>query len=660
MLGSRVGPYEVVEKLGEGAMGEVFLAHDKRLRRRVALKTFVSAKADSSEKALRALHEARAAASLSHPNIAAIHDVIEAGGRTSIVMEYVQGRTLRSLLNAGPLPIAQAVQLGAQLAAGLSYAHQAGVIHRDLKPANVIVTPEGQAKILDFGLAKTFLTRSWWDTQEGEVSVFPIEGKRGAGTPAYMAPEIFRGEQASEASDIYSLGVVLFEMLTGERPFHGGDVESMRQAAATGPVPHAADRNPEVPRALSDLVARAMAIEPRDRPTSAGELMRGLKPFDRTWTAINTPERQVSGQWSSRSRVAMTLALGTALAGSVAVVVALGPSRSTLPSVPGDARHWYTQGTTALREGAYLTAAKRFEKAVSLHDAYPLAHARLAESRAELDDDRAKDSLLRVQELVPDLSRLPADDRLHLEAIRAAVTRRFADAVKVYATIAAAHPMAAAVAQVDLGRAFESNDQLAEAARSYEKAAALDPQSPAAFLGIGSAHAKLLRPERAFEAYERAESLYQAASNVEGLAEVSRRRGDLLARLDRLGEAQTELQRAITLANQAGNMGQHAASLFRLAYVRARQGATAEAEHHAQKAASVGQEVPAVNGDGLIDLGNVFFLRRNFSDARRYFRLALDSARRRSARRTEARALLSLGSLEIQMEDPTTGSAHVN
>jgi tetratricopeptide (TPR) repeat protein/tRNA A-37 threonylcarbamoyl transferase component Bud32 len=638
MLGSWVGPYEIIEKLGEGGMGQVYLAHDSRLHRRVALKTFASAKADSEEKAVRALQEAQAAANLKHPNIAAIHDIVVDGPRTSIIMEYVPGETLQALVARGPLSVDRAASLGAQLAGAVAHAHELGVIHRDLKPSNVIVTPAGQAKILDFGLAMSL--------SDGKLT--PAQGQRVrlAGTPAYIAPELFAGAEPSALSDVYSLGVMLFEMLTASSPY-GQHGVSWPDVLAGGTPPRASERNPEVPEAVAAVVARAMATDPRTRYQSAADLERDLRKLDRTLTSASISGRRTVAPPPRRWLLAALAAGTVALAVAALLVLRHQPSRAPLASIPAGAQDWFERGATALREGSYMTAAKRFEQAVALHDAFPLAHARLAEARAELDDDRARDSLLHVQELVPDLSALPRDDGLALEAIRAMVTRRFAEAAASYAQLAALHPNAA-FAQVDVGRAQEANDELAAAARSYERASLLDPQSPAAFLGQGSIAGKRRELDSAVQAYGRAEALYQAASNAEGVAEVAYRRGALYDDVDRPKDAERELQRSLALARELGNAVQQARSLLRLASVRAAQGDTAAARTLAEDGMRLGRGMPVLLAGGLINLGNVSFQRGEYPEARRLFESALDSAGRMSNRRTEARALLSLASLDIQ------------
>ena len=222
--GTRLGPYEIQAAIGAGGMGEVYLAHDTRLNRKVALKSLSGPSVDTPEARDRLLREARAAAQLTHPNIAAIHDILDTGPCPCIVMEYVQGETLAAKIARGPSPSGQAVAIGVQLADALAHAHAAGVVHRDLKPANVQVTPDGTAKILDFGLARS---RSLEDptmpagAAAGDVA--RSQAGRLTGTPAYMAPEQLMGKPATPQSDVYGLGVLLFEALSGRRPFEAPD-----------------------------------------------------------------------------------------------------------------------------------------------------------------------------------------------------------------------------------------------------------------------------------------------------------------------------------------------------------------------------------------------------------------------------------------------------
>ncbi|PYQ12669.1 MAG: hypothetical protein DMF80_17115 [Acidobacteria bacterium] len=274
-----VGPYRILEKLGAGAMGEVYLAEDPRLHRRVALKTLADPVNTAPEARRRLLHEARAAARLNHPNVAAIYDVVESPDSVHLVMEYVPGETLAARLRGGRLDSAAVVAIGVQLADALAEAHAMGVIHRDLKPGNVIVTPGERVKVLDFGVARTHGVRlvdpdSGYSSSSRDKS---SDVRTMVGTPPYVPPECFLGQPADARGDIYSLGVTLFEMLTGRRPFAGKDVQAVGVAALTEATPRARGANDGVSFGLDAIVARAMAREPRDRYGSAAELAAALR-----------------------------------------------------------------------------------------------------------------------------------------------------------------------------------------------------------------------------------------------------------------------------------------------------------------------------------------------------------------------------------------------
>jgi eukaryotic-like serine/threonine-protein kinase len=276
VVGSTVGPYRVLARLGAGGMGEVFLGDDPRLGRRVALKC-VSAASQDGEWRAHSLREARAAARLTHPNIAAVHDVLEQDGRMFIVMEYVEGESLAARLARGALAPDEVTAIGRQLASAMSAAHADGVIHRDLKPANIQLSAGGSVKVLDFGVAKLSAPRSGSDEETRAVVGEPTLGGR-PGTATYMAPEQLSRGQTDARSDIYSLGLVLFEAATGVRPFPETDVVSLALAAASRPAPEASSINPAVPPTLGRVIARALEFDPTKRFASARELELALGP----------------------------------------------------------------------------------------------------------------------------------------------------------------------------------------------------------------------------------------------------------------------------------------------------------------------------------------------------------------------------------------------
>jgi serine/threonine-protein kinase len=266
----RIGPYRLIRRLGIGGMGEVFLAYDERLERPVAIKQLRRESVLDPGRRERLRREARSAARLSHPHIVQVYDILEAGpadSGDSIVMEYVAGRSIADLLQEGPLPLPTAVSLAWQIADGLAAAHAAGLIHRDLKAENVLVEDGGRARILDFGLAKPLDGNEETLTEHGAV----------LGTYRAMSPEQSRGEPADARSDLFSFGVLLYEMLTGISPFAGrSPVEILRRIDGE-PARPVAELRREIPRDLAALVHDLLEKDPARRPAGAPQVARRLQ-----------------------------------------------------------------------------------------------------------------------------------------------------------------------------------------------------------------------------------------------------------------------------------------------------------------------------------------------------------------------------------------------
>ena len=266
LIGRAFGHYRLIERIGSGGMGVVYKAEDTRLRRFVAVKLLPPDTAHDESARARFEHEARAASSLDHPNICAIHDIGETDdGRSFLVMPYYEGSTLKQRIDEGGLPVREAVDYALQAACGLKQAHENGIVHRDIKPGNLLVTRDGHLKILDFGLARladqTLLTRA---------------GMR-MGTPAYMSPEQARGLPVDHRTDIWSLGVVLYEMITGERPFRSSDSQALIYAILHEKPASPLKIRPELPAALGPVVLKCLDKEPGRRYASAADLIRDLE-----------------------------------------------------------------------------------------------------------------------------------------------------------------------------------------------------------------------------------------------------------------------------------------------------------------------------------------------------------------------------------------------
>ena len=281
--GTRLGPYEILAPIGAGGMGEVYRARDSRLGRDVALKVLPGSAAGDSERLARLEREARALAALSHPNIVVIHSIEREGGVPYITMELVEGRTLDRLVAPGGLPLERLLETSLAIAEAVTAAHGKGVVHRDLKPANVIVTPDDRVKVLDFGLAK--LTEP--DTLPGDAEA-PTAGTppsvagRAVGTVPYMAPEQLRGEAVDERADLFALGVIMFELASGRRPFGGATQADVISAILRDDPPPLAAARPDLPQALVGVVGRCLEKAPRDRIRSAREVGEELRSILRT------------------------------------------------------------------------------------------------------------------------------------------------------------------------------------------------------------------------------------------------------------------------------------------------------------------------------------------------------------------------------------------
>lgn len=277
MIGQTLGHYKILEPLGKGGMGEVFLAEDTRLQRKVALKILSRDLARDPDRRQRFELEARAAASLNHPNIVTIHSVEEDNGQPFLTLEVVDGKTLNHLIPADGLALDKLLQIAIPLADAVGAAHQRGITHRDLKPANVMVTGDGRVKVLDFGLAK--LREELSQAQQASMPTQQALTGEGAilGTVAYMAPEQAEGKAVDPRSDVFALGVLLYEMSTGQRPFKGDNNVSVLSAILKDTPASISDVKRDMPRELARVVQRCLAKDPEDRYQTAKDLRNDLR-----------------------------------------------------------------------------------------------------------------------------------------------------------------------------------------------------------------------------------------------------------------------------------------------------------------------------------------------------------------------------------------------
>jgi tetratricopeptide (TPR) repeat protein len=357
-------------------------------------------------------------------------------------------------------------------------------------------------------------------------------------------------------------------------------------------------------------------------------------------------------------RLDRRLLFGAAALVLVAVTVGIGYFRVSrsgkFDAVPPTARRWYEQGSEAIREGAYTKARRELSEAVAQYDAFPVAHARLAETMSELDESgAAKNELLKVHELVPNPEALPQADRLRLAGITATVVRDFSKAAKSYSDLATLLPGRADV-QVDLGRALERLGKRDDAVAAYRKAIAQDPDSAVGHLRLGVLLGESGDETGALKEFERALALYHAASNTEGEIETLLARGSWLNARNRLAASKEDLELAVRVATDTELPHQRVRSLLQLSSVLATEGRFSDAEAMAQKGVEFARtaNMDGLAASSLIDFGNVLLAKGKQSDAARFFAQADEMARGSGARRTEARAALSMGSVLVSLGRP--------
>jgi TolB-like protein/tRNA A-37 threonylcarbamoyl transferase component Bud32/Flp pilus assembly protein TadD len=327
MIGKTLGRYRILEMIGRGGMGEVFLAEDASLRRRVALKFLPPEMQQDAEARKRFIREARSAAALDHPYICHINEVAESDGRDFIVMEYVEGQALRAKIGQGPLPLPDTLQVGIEVAEALEAAHGKGIVHRDIKPENIMLTRTGHAKVMDFGLAKQMGRPEEAEIGGPTMTLLTSEGTT-VGTLAYMSPEQLRGQDADTRSDIWALGVTLYEMASGSRPFQGQSGFELSSAIfnrAPLPLPS------EVPAELGAVISRCLEKEPEKRYQQAREVH----------TALDAIRAGTAATWAgwryrlARRRWLVPAAAGMFIVISLALALNVGGLRSRLTGGAG-------------------------------------------------------------------------------------------------------------------------------------------------------------------------------------------------------------------------------------------------------------------------------------------------------------------------------------
>jgi serine/threonine protein kinase/Tol biopolymer transport system component len=313
-MGDHIGPYLIVGRLGSGAMGEVYRATDTRLHRTVAIKVLPADKLADPERKRRFLQEARAASACNHPNIAIFHDIVSENDRDALVLEYVEGKSLDHLIPPGGMPIRDVLRYAIQMADALAAAHAAGIVHRDLKPSNILVTPNGTVKLLDFGVAKLLSTRSP-DESTISASAATMDGMI-LGTPAYMSPEQAQAGSVDGRSDLFSMGLILFEMLSGRRAFSGKNHLAVLSAILHEEPPAIRQFRPEIPVELEQVLNRCLRKDPQRRFQNASDVRAALEDVREVMTTTASSPASASRSpvppWIWVIAACVVIALGTA------------------------------------------------------------------------------------------------------------------------------------------------------------------------------------------------------------------------------------------------------------------------------------------------------------------------------------------------------------
>jgi len=652
-------------------MGTVYLAEDTHLGRRVAIK-FPSVNSDSHDYRARFLREARAVSELSHPGIATLFDYGETTeGRPFLVMELARGRSLSELMQKGELNLPRAVAIVRDVALALVEAHARGVVHRDIKPSNIMIDDAGQVKVLDFGLAKQLNKDHVLSSEPEAQTLLSTETRSGVvlGTPAYLSPEQAVGGAVDGRSDLFALGTLLYESITGRTPFAGNSFIEIAANVLHVQPPEPSKINPNVSKELDFITLKALAKKPSKRYQSAKELIADLNAvkeqleedsgqtlIKRSTTSPSSAHKTLSNlsQILQRPRIPISYILIGVVVLVIAGVVVLRFLRPAPHVPPVEAQRWYDIGTSALRDGAYYQATQALERAIAADDAFMLAHARLAEALVELDYvDRAKDELLRVSSA--DRARLASLDSLYLDAITATARRDFARSIDLYSRIAKqSGDTEKPFVLLDLGRAYENNNDVKGAIQSYTEASTRNPQYATAYLRLGIVFGQQGDLAKALSSFETAESIYQALGNIEGRTEVIFQRGALFNKRNKLAEAKTQLEQALALAKANDNKSQIIKILLQLCSVSFDAGETERSTGYAREAVDLAQKsgMENLSSLALVDLGNSFLIRGQPDEAEKYLSQALDSAQRAKARRTEAKARVSLASLRQQQNKP--------
>ncbi|PWT98434.1 MAG: hypothetical protein C5B51_29280 [Terriglobia bacterium] len=636
------GRYRVTRQLGRGGMGEVYEVVDELLHESVALKTLRSDRSYDAALLRRFQVEVQLARKVTHPNVCRVFEVgvhsFPGGDRPPMhffTLQLLSGETLASRIHrAGRMSASEAFPFIVQMAEGLQAAHNEGIIHRDFKSANVMIVAS-RAVITDFGLAGLAPGLA---ASAGSVS----SGARIAGTVAYMSPEQLSGGPITAASDIYSLGVVMFEMATGRLPFEEGHIIQSAMQRVRGEPPSVRQSTPDVDARWEFAIRRCLEVEPAKRFASASELA-GLFQ-NRTW-------RPPHLYWSRRKWAQAAAAGAAPVIGGWALW-----TWSHRPYRPKpEALVWFEKGVEALRSATPEAARRSLEKAVTTDPRYAPSYAYFAAAYRDLDaSERANETMLKGVTVAQD-ERLNRTDALRFNALRYVISGEFERAQPLFEQLYAAAPdREKAAASVDLAWLAWKRQDTQGMIPPLEQALRLNPSYAGAKLWLAFAVDRQGKKDAAQNLFAEAEGLFQSASNYDGVVETLLQRAISLGRTTRASEAVALIDRGTAVARSIGDLHHEIQLRLALALTYRTMGQPGNSREVAEAAVRMAIEnrMDQPAAIGLVDLGNAYFQLDEPDQAERYFQQGLEFASRGRALFSEARAKLSLAALRDKYDRP--------